>query len=353
MEAQPTKIETVEAGRGLAALAVVFFHANASAVRLGEQGVPLLSLGEHGVDFFFVLSGFIIFFVHRGDIGRPERARAYALKRAIRLFPLLWLVVLGWSGLKAIQGEAPSAEALGTSTLLYPSLTEPLPLVVWTLRHEAMFYLAFLALVWNRAAGLALFGLWSAAAITQLGLSMAGHPVTGLGAFFLSTYQLDFVLGALVALAPRPRPSFLPLAIALAALIAAFWAEESFGLGRHGMLDYSSPEAVRWTPVLGLAFAALLYGLLAIEERVRVPRALMLLGAASYAIYLVHTPLNALLQHVLVRVPLPLPGLIHLAFTLVGVAGGIALHLLFERPVARFLRRRLLPKPSAARKQGP
>ncbi|MCR2346177.1 hypothetical protein NSP34_25335, partial [Salmonella enterica] len=37
--------------------------------------------GNLGVDFFFVLSGFIIVFAHYKDINQPKRAPEYLLKR--------------------------------------------------------------------------------------------------------------------------------------------------------------------------------------------------------------------------------------------------------------------------------
>jgi len=343
------KLETVEMGRGLAALAVVLFHANGAADFIGARTAPLLSLGEHGVDFFFVLSGFIIFFVHRGDIGQPAQARDYALKRFIRLFPLLWLVVLSWSALKAGAGEAPSLSSLATSLFLYPSTAEPIPLVVWTLRHEALFYLAFLLLIWDKKSGIALFAAWTAGSLIQLGLSLSGRAVAGLGAFLLSSYQLDFMMGMGVAYLHSRfdfRASFVPLAGGVLAVAALLAAGAYFDIVRESMLDYSSVPATAWTLALGLAFAGLLHGLLCIEKLVTVPRSLVLLGGASYALYLVHTPANVFLQ----RIAAFLPGEVAILFMAVfGVAAGLVAHLYLEKPMTGYLRHTLLPKRRAAK----
>ena len=72
-------LASLQAGRALAALAVVAFHLS---IMMGEDrygGVPVFGAatryGYLGVDYFFVLSGFIIAHVHGRDIGRPERLR--------------------------------------------------------------------------------------------------------------------------------------------------------------------------------------------------------------------------------------------------------------------------------------
>lgn len=80
--------------------------------------------------------------------------------------------------------------------------------------------------------------------------------------------------------------------------------------------------------------------MLAIEPLVKVPRWGMVLGAASYAVYLVHTPVNAVVQHLARHLP---PswlgwGAGHAVLVASGLAVGIAVHRLFERPVTRWLR---------------
>jgi peptidoglycan/LPS O-acetylase OafA/YrhL len=68
-------IECLQAGRGIAATAVVIHHASLAARDVGGPfaGQRWLELGYLGVDFFFVLSGFIIYpsahFVARADRG--------------------------------------------------------------------------------------------------------------------------------------------------------------------------------------------------------------------------------------------------------------------------------------------
>jgi len=335
--------------RGIAATMVVLFHANASADEFGGPAPGWLSFGEHGVDFFFVLSGFIIFAAHGDEIGEAKVGRSYLLKRGIRLLPLLWFVVLGWAALRAMMGLMPPLDVILRSMTLIPSLEPTLPNVAWTLRHEALFYLFFLVLLIRPAFGKALFALWFFAAALQLVLTLLGRPVTGVPSFFLSSFALDFLAGILVAVAHRGRafsPTAMPLFLAIVALIIAFIVQQHFGIKRTGLSDYVSIAAEYWTLLLGLLFAFLLHGLLRIEKRWHVPEWLVVLGGASYAIYLVHTIANSLLQRIAIGLPSTLIawGVGHMVLLLGGVMVGIIVHFLFEKPVTKALRTRLLPR---------
>ena len=66
--------------RALAALAVVYFHVTSEA----GLGLPV-NIGAHGVDVFFVISGFIIAYIGARS---PD---GFLLRRLIRIVPFYWL----------------------------------------------------------------------------------------------------------------------------------------------------------------------------------------------------------------------------------------------------------------------
>lgn len=83
-------IQSLQVFRGLAALAVVAHHAvlstGAFVDALPPQVEAILGMGYLGVDFFFVLSGFIIMYAHMGDERTGPAVRRYTFKRLARVF---------------------------------------------------------------------------------------------------------------------------------------------------------------------------------------------------------------------------------------------------------------------------
>ena len=84
------KLEIIQAFRGIASIGVLLTHCG--VIFQDQLGRPFLSnlfaFGGAGVDFFFVLSGFIIFYIHEKDINKPDRFKSFLLKRLSRVYPL-------------------------------------------------------------------------------------------------------------------------------------------------------------------------------------------------------------------------------------------------------------------------
>lgn len=92
----PAHVPVVDGFRGLAALLVLVFHCWTLTDPPLDGGPlrALLAAAGLGVDFFFVISGFVLFLpVVRHD-GRFGSVRAYAWRRAARIAPAYYLAVL-------------------------------------------------------------------------------------------------------------------------------------------------------------------------------------------------------------------------------------------------------------------
>ena len=301
-------------------------------------GVPLLrqlfQFGHAGVDVFFVLSGFIILFVHFEDVGRPARLGHYAARRFTRVMPVYWVALAITVGMGVAGGHGwPGTGTLLWSALLLPSWADPLLGVAWTLQYEVVFYAAFAVLIISKQAGVALLAAWFAyvAAIT-LGVL---HPV--FPPSLASAYTLEFFFGMAVAfwlkraVMPVPRNAMLLGILFLVMCAVREDAGSLDGYGRLARLAYGLPAAVL---VLGLA-----------DPNVKLPgwvaRPLGVLGTASYSIYLfqfvwigaVWQGLRALgLDHAL---PCS-AGVLVLAAS--AIAGGILLSVYVEYPLMRAVR---------------
>lgn len=342
------RLELLECARGLAAFAVVLFHANATSRIEGWRSYEWFTVFQYGVDFFFVLSGFIIYHAHARDFGRAGQLAPYLIKRAIRLLPMLWLVTGLTFGLQFLLGMTVDFSQFLRSAIPYPSLLPTDPAVVWTLRHEFLFYATIALTIASKRLGYAAMAVWVFATLAQLGALAMGRGATGLASFFVASYSLDFFFGMAVAAAHArrgPAPRRWPLAAGLLLLVIAFAWDATNSSHRFGPSDYVSPQAAWFTLVLGLIFALIVHGLVSLEGRLKAPRALVVLGGATYSLYLIHAPLNGLAMKLLRPYDAPLgSGAGAVLLVALGAGAGIALHHLFEKPIGRALKDRFVPR---------
>lgn len=84
------QFHSIQIGRALAAQYVAIFYAE--KIIKAWMGQSLNSgfalAGHSGVEFFFVLSGFIMPHVHWKDIDRPDSIYPYVRSRVIRIYPI-------------------------------------------------------------------------------------------------------------------------------------------------------------------------------------------------------------------------------------------------------------------------
>lgn len=310
-------LRSLQAGRAIAALMVLGFHLGPTVQHYFGAAPLYLPFGHAGVDFFFVLSGFIITTAHRGDVGQPARLARFLWKRFVRIYPVYWIVFLAaWAGAFRIVGLSPAGFV--QAMLLAPTGVAPVISVAWSLQWEVVFYLLFAALILHP-----LLGVAALAAVLAAGLSDA--PV----------YLGLFAAGGLAALVAGRGPK-LP-GPALAAVGVAIFGAACI----QDVLTGVKPSL--W---LGIGAAVAILGLACAERAGKVyggQRWLQLLGDASYSIYLVHYPLIS--AGCKVAVALGLRGesaalLVYPVLLAAAVLAGVGLHLAVEKPLISRLNRR-------------
>lgn len=149
-QARPAALPGLQLGRALAALLVVLFHAELlfehyfGAAPFGRP----FALGHAGVDFFFVLSGFILMWVHGRDIGPPGQLAPFARRRLRRVMLPYWVVLalilpVYWLVPGFGQGFEREPTAILAAITLFPDPRGYTLAVAWTLTHELIFYALF------------------------------------------------------------------------------------------------------------------------------------------------------------------------------------------------------------------
>ncbi len=275
-------LSSIETGRGVAAILVVLYHASVHMKKeTGEMPFSSAFLfGHAGVDFFFVISGFIICYVHHAHIGQPSRLPRYLMRRISRIYPLFWVALLFSALLILLKGEVlPTSQALSIDALLLPG--ESLVGVSWTLRFEMMFYALFalLFLVGQRT-GFILWAVWSSAIIAFLLFGNGKAPI------ILDSYNLQFLMGTAVAyIALKHAFSKQASVITLLLGIGLF-----MGVGvleNTGVLDgYGSNARIYY----GLPAALIILGSAQLDRNhaIKPVKVGVFLGSLSYSIYLMH-----------------------------------------------------------------
>lgn len=166
----PAVIHSLTSLRYIAAVWVVFFHFKQYFPQSGLESLPLLQLGYLGVDFFFILSGFVLAHVYLDKIAaRRFDYWGFVVRRFARVYPMhllcLFLTIvlgvvaarLGWqfavwdptTFLGADRGETIRA-LFANVTLIHAwgatkGLTFNLP--SWSISAEWFAYLLFPAVV--------------------------------------------------------------------------------------------------------------------------------------------------------------------------------------------------------------
>jgi peptidoglycan/LPS O-acetylase OafA/YrhL len=302
-------IESLQAGRGIAAFAVVLHHSGLAAHDFGGMSLPLLRYGYLGVDFFFVLSGFIIF---HSSVGRKKTLADYSLARFRRIYLPYWPVGIGiallYLFLPSVSAGDRSWSWLPTLTLL-PVTSETALSVAWTLKHEIFFYLLF---------GAAYFSGYLWPTLIAWAIAIGAATIAGLDVVPLQPINLEFLFGV-VACASARTSRHSPLMLLGSLVSFALW----LALGANRDLSF----------LVGLGIAFAVPPMVGAEWRgkLTVAAALVFLGDASYSLYLTHpivTPIAG-------RLFRGSPWAILLAAILVSLIVGIAYHLMVERPLLR------------------
>jgi peptidoglycan/LPS O-acetylase OafA/YrhL len=320
----------IQALRALAAMAVVLYHAADLARARLVPGAPAFGLnGAAGVDLFFVISGFVMVVSARRLSVQADAARMFLGARLRRIVPLYWAcTALKIAAVLAFPAAAHTTR-LGLAYCIDSFLFLPvhdmagqfrpvLP-VGWTLSFEMLFYALFAAcLAARQSPALLLPPVLAAIALLPQG-SSAWHEIS-------NPIVLEFAFGTTLATLwlrgyrlPAPL-AWLVLATSLAWLVAA-------------------PKTLLATRLLswGLPAGALLGATVSLEQRIaaRIPREILALGDASYAIYLSHGFVLAALGYFASRMPGLAPALGLATGVLASAAFGCLMYRMIEWPLLR------------------
>lgn len=345
-------LNSIHLCRGIAALLVVLFHAAGNLAKdkyFGAVAEPLEKLfwfgGGAGVAFFFVLSGFIIHHVHERDMDHPQRLLAYLKKRAIRIYPTYWIIFMGVYLLALMTPSLRDSMPVDVSVLLKSLLLvpqdsnivggtgAPVLVVAWSLQYELGFYAAFATALVRKSILYFIMLAFTVNFILQPFLPAYEFP-----RYFLSSHLIIlFGLGMLASKGAKSKFNLSKPEILVALSACAFCI-----IGLAANLSRENYPKQGFDLAYGLVSAVLIFALARHDlegNRKIMPSRLSFLGDSSYALYLIHFPLVAVLSKLSIAVlPKNIWGAGCGFVLLVGCSVMVAaiFHALVERPVLHY-----------------
>ena len=355
-----SQIRAIQILRALAALMVVFSHAQGDAqfqaLKFGGEFARNLSLPwVAGVDLFFVTSGFIMVHASRGMFGEAAAPRTFLTRRLIRIVPLYWsitaisLVIAFFVARAGKEPFPPLAEILGSFGFVpYANAAHgdlrPIAGQGWTLNYEMFFYVLF-ALFLRFERDVAILGVAAALAVV-VALGAWLRPDNATLAFWSDPIVLEFALG--MGLAWAWGHGLRMSRIASAALALAAVALLALDLDSIRAVPLGMAEPNGFLRLLGcgapmaMLFAAAVLIRPELSGKSGVADFAAAVGDASYALYLFHplaiifTRKAYLAAHGDARMGLwPLVGI----EVVVAVAFAFGVYRFVESPVTRRLQR--------------
>jgi peptidoglycan/LPS O-acetylase OafA/YrhL len=291
-----TKLQNIQALRGLAAMLVVLYHIAGRETLLGlkfQLLKPVHWFGFAGVDLFFVISGFIIASAHAADCGFPRQWPRYAFRRFWRVLPPYWIWLVGVASPIDLLFSGFSWERIATSPQLVPAALlvptheiQPWIPQAWTLSYELLFYAFFsLLILLPPRLGSTMLVIWSA---VVAGLMIVPHEklnvvVEHIVGPLVAEFLLGILAARIVSAMPLPRPWFI-LGLSGAWCTIAFIATYQ---NNPGALAVNGTGRVL---VFGVPAMILLLAAVGFERQGKTARGRFLqsMGNASYSLYLTH-----------------------------------------------------------------
>lgn len=344
------KLVLIQFSRALVPFLVMLFHVSLTMMEyfdfnfLGLSYLPM----SGGVNYFFALSGFMIYYIYRKNLGQSNQLKNFLLNRFIRIYPLYWILTLAllpflfmypWYGV----GHETDIDVIITSFLLFPNPRgiEPIILVAWSLIHTVFFYVIFSLLFFSKVnISKAIIAVWG---VLTLVLAFVEIPFDySLIYFIFDPANLIFLAGILCAYLVTHYTLNIKVSVLLSIIgllgFPLMWLDSVYQFFN-----------INFDVGTGLASALLILGISSIDlqKDIMIPKVFNYLGNAAFAIYLSHNIVLDFLAEFFERISIfdVLGGwAISIIFLIFMLIGGCLIHSFIEKPLIGKLKQILLKK---------
>ncbi len=314
------RLTQIDGLRGIAALSVLLFHLTTKYGEFFHREILFRSPhGHFGVQLFFAISGFVILMT----LTKIKTPLDFVVSRFSRLYPAFWAAMLVTAlvmALMPISIQDVSGVQVAANALMFHGMfgVSHVDGVYWTLEAELLFY-ALMLLAWVTGMlkrPIIITSLWLCAALVS---QLVYVPWTLVHLVLLHSIPW-FALGITAYLIHSKGEDWKHWPLPVALSFACIWLAEG-----------------AWV----VAFGALVFGLVIAAARGSIAflssKPLVLLGAISYSLYLIH-------QNVSYAIMTRLDDSGFSPLIAFSVAAGVSLFLAYcihrdiEKPAMRFIR---------------
>lgn len=283
--------------RGIASLLVVIHHTYASFAYYHQLDIKILhftaGIGKLGVDFFFVLSGFIIAYTTYEYRDKKSYLRKYIFNRVIRIYipylPIGIAMLLLYYWFPSVSNSGRSVSLI-TSLFLIPH-GNPALSVAWTLVFEMFFYIIYSLNFFSRKLWYIMLTLWLAGIVT-VAVTQSSLESRFLQIIF-SLYNLEFILGVFAAYLVKNQvfhkisrySLMIPAAVFLIFVLMKYYEASFFAFSQNLIFALAAAGFV-------------VVGIKVFNKKMSTWNVWMLLGNSSYSLYLLHNPLQSILVRI-------------------------------------------------------
>lgn len=343
---------TIDGLRGVAALAVVFFHLSGNLKLELSQLLPdfimvAFSYGYLGVPVFFVISGFVISLSIGATTITKQYFGTFVLRRSIRLDPTYWVSILLAITLLFIKAKfmgvdfnLPSFASVFSHMFYLQDILEVKPVIsviYWTLCLEVQLYLFYIITLWlnQKATWLSFINtdIKHTILIVLVGIlsllvdyNIISVSIPGL---FISSWHY-FLMGVLVSNVIRKSP--------YSTSILTLWLFIE--------LFFQISITIKAYSIAGVVVTLLIYALWKQKKlnSVFTRKEFQFLGAISYTLYLVHPDIGWKVISVgKLLIGNNMSPLLSFILFIVGILASISfaylLHLIVEKPTLHLCNR--------------
>jgi peptidoglycan/LPS O-acetylase OafA/YrhL len=328
-----TRIGILDPLRFIAALFVMSYHYLPFIQKeIGSNNFDFFKYGYLGVNFFFLLSGFVIV-----ASAQKRSAIKFALLRALRLYPaFIACLLITLTILFLLDIPMPSVAAIFLNGLIVndyfgiPNIDG----VYWTLQAEIKFYACIFLLI--------LFGkihhyqLWLSAWLLLAVLHHFTEQPFFMGWFISPSYSFYFIGGVATYLlyhSPRNRYAIAIFLVSMIFAIMKSWLQID---GFVRLVEFTDRVVASFLTLLFFLFFAFLRK---IDQYFKYTKVMAILGGMSYPLYLLHSKAgNSLLGFLNENVNSYTSLIITIIWVLVT---SFLVHYIIEKPLFRAIKHRV------------